>query len=222
MLKGLLNILELIKQFILKHFKLNESMIEVCTCEDCYKNEIEKIIAEQIDPMQPWRTVQVVNGRINFRVANATNDISKNIQNVIMNNIFSTIQTVFPTNKIFFTRVSNKNAAQIKIFFTHNWDTSTPPPIPFKDSSLAYAFPPYNWQYSWHIYVNDAHDFWLNEDNGKYEIRKVMTHECLHALNLGHSDNPDDIMYRKYQRNKDINITQETKDLLLSMYAKWL
>ncbi len=222
MINDILRILELIKQFFLTHFKLNESMIKVCECDDCYKDEIETIIAEQIDPMQSWRTVQVVNGRINFRVANATNDVAKKIQNVVMNNIFSERQKVFPTNKIFFTRVNNPKSAQVKIFFTHNWDLLVPPPVPFKDNSLAYAFPPYNWPYSGHIYVNDAHDFWLNYEESMYNLRKVMTHECGHVLNLGHSDNPDDIMYRQYQRNKDVQVTQETKNLLLSMYSKYL
>jgi hypothetical protein len=113
MFDDIINILRMIKDFVLQYFKKD-------CCDNCTRKDLDALILEQIGAMPNTKPVLVVNKRINYRVSNTTNDVGKQIQNVIMNTIFQDRQKVFPTNKIYFNRVMKQEQAQVKIFFSHN------------------------------------------------------------------------------------------------------
>lgn len=157
---------------------------------------------------------------IKFWVEWYTHTMHKTWQQVIFNNMFNRWWDVL--KPIWFKRVWNKekDSAVVKIFFRKNWDADLP--ALFKPGSLAYAFPPYWGEYHGHLYINLDNDFQLNEDKEwAYALLKVLVHEAGHLLNVNHSEDPEDIMYWKYQRKKDIFMTEDTQKWIRQLYSKY-
>lgn len=135
---------------------------------------------------------------------------------IIGNALWEISRQIWSELKFKWTKNWNKNA-QIKIYFKKPGDKALP--VNFKKQSLAYAIAPSKNQYSGHVYVNEKIDWSGMRDEDSHWILKILVHEFLHALNIGHSSNKDDIMYAYVSEwDHDITFTGGTTDLLNKLY----
>lgn len=110
---------------------------------------------------------------------------------------------------------SNIKEANIVIRFGVNGDPDLP--IPFSSSTLAYAyFPVRNKSDMW---VNDRYNWGLMHRRDQYNLKKVVTHEIGHSLNIGHSSVKGDIMEAIYAPNNAINLTHDTLAAIERLYG---
>lgn len=110
---------------------------------------------------------------------------------------------------------SKPEEANIIINFASNSDNRLP--VQFEQGVLAYAYAP----------VNNKTDMWFNEEydwgsmhsNDKIDLKKVAVHEIGHALNIGHTEVEQDIMYPTYNPTNDINITTDSIQAIQYLYG---
>lgn len=181
---------------------------------DCMKEDVSRYI-DDFTSITKHNTLKPIDWVIYYYVDNYSEDFSEYRQSIIFNNMRRYRQNVL--SPIRFARTLDEWKAQVKIFFRKNWDEDLP--VPFKEKSIAYAFPPYWGEFQWHMYINDDKDFWLLEEDGDYWLLKVLTHEAWHLLNVWHTEDVEDIMYFQYQRDKRIKVTQDTEEWLKNLYA---
>lgn len=182
-----------------------------------YCKNINWLVANLETINNKWVVVPV-DWVITYYVDNHTEDFSSFRQNIIFHNVFLHRQKVFK-NKIMFKKVDTEEA-KIRFYFRKNWDSDLP--VEFKEKSIAFWIAPWNKTYSWNIYINDEKDFSLMWEWDSFALLKVLTHEIWHVLNLGHSDDPEDIMYFEYNRSNFINITKDTEDTILWLYKQYM
>lgn len=144
-------------------------------------------------------------GKILWYMRNCTPDLEESLVAAIIQDALDVWgKEMFP---ITFERSLKEKDAEIRITFSSNSqldNTSFPdpfrPPFPFNEGVLAYAFPPADHSLS--------SDMWFNEDINWGEIhcdekkltdlKTVIIHEVGHALNIGHSEDREAIMYPTY------------------------
>lgn len=171
--------------------------------------------------ISPGQILKPVSGKFLWHIneSTITQDLSKYQVIYAFEQAFLKIQPFIDPIK--FEATGNANTAQIVISFAKNGDQILPEP--FESGVLAYAYAPRNESYGLHadLFVNDLYKWEDMHKPGSFFLQKVVVHELLHSLNLGHSNDTSDIMYPAYQPNNDITITLDTKKGLYQLYKQF-
>lgn len=153
---------------------------------------------------------------IYWHIVNFTDDTTKYKTILAFFRAFAILEKYF--GGIIFEATSNKEAAQIKILFTHNENQEIKQPSLFDEGVLAHAYP-----WTGEIFFNEAYnwDEMHKEENNSWNLAKVAVHEILHTLYIAHSTVADDIMFPQGKNDNIINITQDTKDAIKFLYGQY-
>lgn len=87
---------------------------------------------------------------------------------------------------------------------------------PLNRDVIAVFYPKYDGVYSGWGFFNDEKFFTLVSDGKGFLLINSIVHEWLHGFGLGHTTNPEDIMYEFYGENR--RITDDTRDALDELY----
>ncbi len=199
----------IVKRELLKH-KLQDH-------ETCPHGEVIPIGQHSfwsISTISWLKTIKPINGKITWNLMDQPDEVAKTRSRILFQNVFFTIQQQI--GSLEFNYVDDKNA-QIRLFFRKSGDPILPEN--FDENTLAYWVAPYEWEYSWAVYFNEAKDWSTMLDENWRRLYKVAVHEILHTLNLWHSIDSNDIMYYRYNKGEhEINFTKDTKALLSMLY----
>ncbi len=134
-------------------------------------------------------------GKIRWHIRNFTSDQDKTKTIQAIKKGFDLWERIF--NPIMFEGTNDIKEAHIVIHFSSDSDRSNPPPRPFGENVLGFAYA--------------LGDVWLNDDFDWQEIMKgerttgrtadlftAFVHELGHSFNIGHSESNEALMYASY------------------------
>lgn len=187
-----------------------------CNCDgECIHGEIPagQLSSDngEVSTMRGFNKVKTHNGVITVSVMNEPEEVHKIKFDILLR---SAIRNIDNKVDLPMSRVQDwTENASIRIYFVKPWDERLP--VAFKEESLAYGIAPAKHKNSGEIYVNEQYD-WNTDD---YWLRNVLEHEILHTLNIGHSNNPESIMYYKYNKGEHWRgYTEGVINLLKKLY----
>ena len=141
-------------------------------------------------------------GIIKYHLVNFSNDFDTKWESILfVKDAFNEVN--FALWPLQYQSTDKPDEAQVKIHFCTKDNRYDAPDAVFNDEVLAIAFFP-----TGQVYINDEHKYSLVKEKGKYHAVKVLAHEMGHSFGLGHSDDPEDLMYYTY--NADALFTRDT------------
>lgn len=144
-----------------------------------------------------YNKAKIKDGHITISVMDDPEEIDSSRFQIILRAVLRNIGKHIRTPII---RGSDKDKdASIKIYFTKNGDGLGKPKLFKWSENIGYWIAPVGDKspYSSNVYINEAVD-WNNERD--FWIRLVLEHEILHAMNIGHSENEESLMYPRYKK----------------------
>lgn len=189
-------------------------MKEKITCWSCAW-EIKQLTPGLKLPFKRW--AMDVWGTCYWTIMNYSKDFDQKLIFRAISSAFAERNKRITPNMFIFT--TDPKLAYTKIYFKTNKDTDIPQK--FWDTTLAYAYSPFEQDVQWDIFVNDDFNRAFSYlTRWKYWLKKVMVHEIWHVLNLNHSEDKLDIMYFQNIPDWRIRITDDTVKWLKELYPE--
>lgn len=176
---------------------------ELRTCQDLLLSDYS------LFPGKPFINSAV----ITYHLADRTPDMMPAEVDEAVDKVFTLLAPVF--SPIRFAKTTQKASANIVINFASNGDNDLP--FAFEETTLGYAFAPRRNKST--IWLNDKYNWDKLHSRDSINLTKVLLHEALHSLGLGHTNEPGDIMQPSYSANNSINITQDSRKAVDVLYG---